>query len=442
MGSSVLELLTTAGPLAAVEACRRLGVSQPTFSRMVRACPGEVLRVGRSRSTRYAAHRRVAGIEAPVSVYEIRPPGEAPRLVARLHPVHPGFCVEVVGEVLPSFVPDLPWVLQDLRPSGFLGRLVPLRHPDLDVPSDVRLWTADHVLRYVTRHGWDLPGAFVVGDRAFEAFVERSERPQNVVQAAERGSRYPRIAVALLTFGVPGSSAAGEQPKFLATRDDGDRQTPVLVKFSPPAGDPQAQRIADLLVAEHVAHAVLREQGLRAPASAVVQSEGRTFLEVERFDRVGTRHRRGVVSLLALDAGLLGSDQSSWTRAVEQLAARGVVLHDDVERVRWLETFGRLIGNTDQHFGNLSFYLDGTEVTTLAPVYDMLPMHYHPRQGELPTEAFRLPALGPREASVAPQAIAATVRFWEQVSVDSRISEAFRHVAEADARRVAKLALG
>ena len=437
MRTNVLDLLQSTGPVTAPEACRRLGVSQPTFSRLIRANAERILRVGQARATRYAARRHVGGVEAPVPVYEIGAPGSPVRQVATVHPVEPaGFLIESQDATTREFLPDLPWYLQDLRPSGFLGRLVPRRHPDLDVPPDVRLWTADHVLRYVTRRAWDLPGAFVLGDRALEEFLAHVERPGNVVAAEERVGRYPAIAEALLAFGDPGSSAAGEQPKFLATRADGDRLTPVLVKFSPPALDAPARRIADLLVAEHLALAVLSEQGFESPRSEVLNAGGRTFLEVERFDRFGAAHRRGVVSLQALDAGLLGSDQSSWTHAVEALATRRVVPVEAVERVRWVELFARLVGNTDRHFGNLGFLLDGLKVATLAPAYDMLPMHYHPRQGELPAEPYRLPVIGPREAGVAPGAVDAAARFWRAVAADGRVSEGFRRIAEADAERL------
>lgn len=43
---------------------------------------------------------------------------------------------------------DLPWFLFDLRPSGFLGRFVPMRHPELGLPVDIRAWSAEHLLGY------------------------------------------------------------------------------------------------------------------------------------------------------------------------------------------------------------------------------------------------------------------------------------------------------
>lgn len=53
---------------------------------------------------------------------------------------------------------------------------------------------------------------------------------------------------------------------------------------------------------------------------------------------------------------------------------------EDQVRVQHLWWFGRLIGNTDRHTGNLSFRPE-QERFTLAPLHDMLPMRYAPLAG-------------------------------------------------------------
>jgi hypothetical protein len=436
----LLAVLSRSGPSGSAELCRTLGVSQPTFSRAMASARKDVLVAGRGRNTRYAARRGVADVPAPIPVYELRPPGEAPRRLASLHPVAPaGFFVEFAGDGTGAFHPDLPWFLFDLRPSGFLGRLVPRRHPELGLPPDVRLWSGDHVLRFLTRHGWDQPGAFVLGDEAYRTLLARVESPADAIPASERAARYPEIAADVLAFGDAGSSAAGEQPKFLATRISGDDRVPVLVKFSPPTFDGVGRRVADLLVAEHLALATLRERGIASARTSLLFAGDRQFLEVERFDRDGPAHRRGLVSLLALDAAFVGSDQSSWSASVDRLAALGLVEPAAPEQVRGLECFGGLIGNTDQHFGNLSFTLDGLRVSGLAPVYDMLPVHYAPLSGETLDTAYTLSVPGPEKAGVAAGAIDAAVTFWRAVARDERISPGFRAIAARDAERVAGL---
>ena len=437
----IIEALIQLGPSRSSQLTRTLGISQPTFSRGVRALGEEVIVAGRGRATRYAARRPLVDLPLVVPVYEVQATDDRPRHLLNLHPIQPtGFYAERLDETPGAFSDDLPWFLQDLRPAGFLGRLVPRRHPELALPADVRIWSAEHVLRYVTRHGWDLPGAFLLGEAAYETFLDQARAPANTVASRDRATRYPEIAAAVLSFGAPGSSAAGEQPKFLATRqDDGGGLTPALVKFSPPMDDRLGRRVADLLVAEHLAHGVLREAGHEAPASSILIAGGRTFLEVERFDRAGATRRRGVVSLMSLDGAFVGSDLTSWSRSVEALAKVGVLSQHLIRPVRWLELFGCLIGNTDMHPGNLSFHLGGTGVTGLTPLYDMLPMAYAPRQGEIIDAPYALPTLSPAMADIAEQVIEDAASFWGRVRADSHVSPEMRTLATRDLARVQAL---
>lgn len=75
-----------------------------------------------------------------------------------------------------------------------------------------------------------------------------------------------------------------------------------MVKFSELPNSPVSQRWRDLLWAEHLALTTLRQAGVPAAASAVIDHEGQRFLEVIRFDRVGTLGRKALMSLSALDA--------------------------------------------------------------------------------------------------------------------------------------------
>jgi hypothetical protein len=393
-----------------------------------------VLAFGHTSARRYALAREIRGVRQPIAVFEVRPAGERLRRFGELRAIGDrSFALESREGV--QFFEDLPWFLQNARPSGFLGRMVPQRHPDLGLPADIRFWTADHVLRFASRLGWDLPGAFIIGDEACSRFLQETDRPSNLVEAAERTERYPTIVSDLLSFGGAGSSAAGEQPKFLATRCNGEQRTPVLVKFATRTGETIGRRVADLLVSEQVALETLGHHGFPVPNARVLQAGEHVFLEVERFDRDGIAHRTGQVALDVLDAEFAATDLTSWTASAVALAAKNLIPHDAVPRIRWLELFGRLIGNTDMHFGNLAFLLDGVRVTSLAPVYDMLPMHYHPRQLELPANDHALPILGPEVADVAGSALEAAVGYWDSLAKDARISESFREIASRNLQR-------
>jgi hypothetical protein len=431
------------GPTSARDVCQRLGISQPVFSRAVQRAP-EVLVVGRARATRYAARRSVVGVSQPIPVYSVRPAGQAPRHLVDLHPVAPdGFYVEEMGAAGASgFVDDLPWFLANLRPDGYLGRLTARAHRDLGLPTDILRWSADHVLQYATRHGWNLPGALIAGEEAFRRFVELAGAPPDRVEASVRPEVYPVWAADVLAVGPAGSSAAGEQPKLLATVDHGSRLTPVLVKFSPPLDDAKAVRTADLLVAEHVAHEVLAQRGHPAARSTVLHAGRRVFLEVERFDRDGPEHRRGVVPLGPVDGALVGSDLGRWSTTTAALLARGLLTEADHREVRWREVFGDLIANSDMHPNNLSLWLDDLTIAGVAPSYDMLPMRYSVRNQEIVPVDFAPRVPDPSDADVARSAWSGAVAFWEAVADHEDVSPAFRAIARQNAGKVAALEPG
>ena len=429
---SLARYLQRSGVATAKEARAVLGISQPAFSRLVARMRDRVLKAGSGPRLRYAYRRGIQGVDAPIPVYEIDESGRALRTAA-LHPIHPrGFHLDPEG-----FYDDLPYLFEDLRPSGFLGRLVPRQHPELHLPEDVRAWSADHCLRYLTRCAWDTVGNFILGEEAFRVYLERVPSLSNPVPETDRASHYARLADSVLVGGTPGSSAAGEQPKFLALR--ATPFTHVLVKFSPAIRDEVSRRIADLLVCEHLALELLRERGVPASASTLIEGEGRVFLEVERFDRVGALGRRGVISLRALDLQFVGR-LGRWTETAEALCEQGRIDTDARLRIRWLDLFGSLIANTDMHPANLSFFLKGGAPRELAPVYDMLPMGYHPQQGQLLPYRFKPEAPRPSDAPVWQKVWTAARDYWLRVAADPRISDAFRSIARENGAVLAEMA--
>ncbi|HWP04150.1 MAG TPA: type II toxin-antitoxin system HipA family toxin YjjJ [Polyangiaceae bacterium] len=425
--------LALLGQGAAPDLSRRLGLSQPSFSRLVAKLGERLLVTGHARNTRYAARRTVTDVGDRLPVYEISERGRA-KPVATLHALLPeAWYVEKRDERVESaFYADLPYFLDQLRPAGFLGRLVPSQHPELEAPSDVRSWSATQVVRYAARFGWNLPGNLIVGDEAFERYVDYARSPPDVVPPSARTRRYDELARGVLEP-TPGSSAGGEQPKFLVSRPHG---VALIVKFSGAATNAVGKRTADLLVSEHLAHEVLRRHGHAASQSRLFRTRNRTFLEVERFDRTREGGRRGVVSLMTLDAEFVGRLRT-WGDSVEGLVAKRIVEPAMLDAARWLELFGRLIGNGDMHGGNLSFFTDGTRVAGLTPAYDMLPTRYAPQGGNLPNEPLELGTPSPRDSATWDSASRAAEDFWRTVGRDSRISKHLRHLARANAEGVA-----
>jgi len=112
----------------------------------------------------------------------------------------------------------------------------------------------------------------------------------------------------------------------------------------------------------------------------------------------------------------------------------------DAREMRFLSAFGSLIGNTDMHFGNISFLTEGYMSFRLAPAYDMLPMLYAPLQDEVPTREFAPPHPRPGHADQWLAALPVAQEFWQRLSRDHRASEEFRTIAGVNAVRVASLA--
>src|SRR3546814_15682922 len=120
--------------------------------------------------------------------------------------------------------------------------------------------------------------------------------------------------------------------------------------------------------------------------SELVDADGYTCLEVQRFDRTANvLGRRGFVSLLALDAAFVGDGARDWSLAAERLAALGLITADTAARIARLYWFGRLIGNSNMHPGNLRFHLVDARPLGLAPAYYLLPIS----PAELRRPAFR-----------------------------------------------------
>lgn len=420
-------------PLTGTELAARLGVSQPTVSRLLRQNQALILTTGAARRTRYQLRRPIADVAAPVPIHEIDANGTA-RLVAWLHPVRStGFHVEsVCVDVETATYGDWPWWLHSLRPAGFLGRHVAARHPDLSLPDEPRHWSGDQVLRYLSHHGTSGSGALIVGEPALERWVRSVDA--ELLKEVPPQDLYPTLVDDVLAGAPPGSSADGEQPKFLVARTAIRPER--LVKFSPPASEAIGLRVADLLIAEDHALKTLSSEGLAAARSTVVQAGGRVFLETERFDRTATG-RIGLLTLESLDLEFFGDGgRNRWPQIVRRLIDVRRLPDSVLRPVQQLHAFGKFIGNDDMHTGNLSFRVRGHRVLDVAPAYDMSPMRFSPIRGEIPDRDLNLAPSTAATRSVWGWAAQAAERFWLHVAADDRISSGFRRLAEQCALQV------
>ena len=444
---SLLHALRTWGRQPAGDLVARLGISRPTLMRAAQALGPDIVSLGQARRTAYAARRAVRARQEPLPVYRIDEAGQ-PHEVASLAPLHPAGSGLRWAEPCPwplepamadGWFDGLPYFLDDMRPQGFLGRHFARAHATLlQVSTDPAQWSEDDVLHALSLLGSDLPGCHVLGETALRTWLDGAQKAPRAIRDDGWAAAYAALADNALAEGDPGSSAGGEFPKFTAVREQGGALRHVLVKFSGADGSPAAQRWADLLVCEHLAGRVLTQHlGLPAATSRILRSGGRTYLEVDRFDRHGARGRSPVCTWAALNAGLLGLSSHAWVPGTQALQAHGWLPADDVQAVARLWHFGQLIANSDMHDGNLAF-LPGLR---LAPVYDMLPMRYAPpRAAEVVTPPFA-PALPlPSERQAWNEALPAARTFWELAAADSRISDRFREVCASNAAVLARLA--
>ena len=108
------------------------------------------------------------------------------------------------------------------------------------------------------------------------------------------------------------------------------------------------------------------------------------------------------------------------------LRDRSLVRDEHVEAVAMLEAFGRRIGNTDMHLGNVSLAVDGDGFRPV-PVHDMCSMVLAPVGGEarsVQPPGPDAPGAGPPDAGAASLDVARELAraFWSRVRRDDRAS--------------------
>lgn len=413
----MLGILSTKGVATSQELQSGIEKSQATVSRLVSEMPDRVLTLGRARSTIYGLPKSILDQSAQQPIWLTTEVGQVQR-VGTL-----SFLAKEMVHVESEFgnfltQRSLPWLLSPLRAQGFLGRLLAKRLHPAGVGGNPDKWLIENVL-YGALQLSDAPGALTLGES------QAQQRPIELTD--DLGDDMEAVALNLMQSLPAGSSAGGEQPKFLAVRKtDGQH---LLVKFTPPRGTPFGDRWHDLLCCEDVASKVLEEFGITAAKSSIVESETRTFLVSERFDRVGRSGRRHVIAVGDASAAFVPGSSNTWTQTTEALARQRRMDASAATTVATLQHFGRLIGNSDMHSGNLGLFVDLQTKPrfSLAPVYDMLPMRWRPdamRGGAPDYDAFE-PDTAALSSPAAPMALA----FWEQVAAHDRVTSGLQALA-------------
>lgn len=402
-------LLARGEPLSAAQLTAATGKSQPSISLALGKLGERVHRMGAARSTRYALKKDILGLAAEFPLY--------------WRSSNAGFAVAygtyLAGDYLHVKCQsrdgkikewlshhELPWFLSTLKPQGYLGRQIARYLPQL--PNNPEQWSLEQQL-YSLQKINDHIGAIYTSDISVRTAYLRVDLPERRETVFDE---YAKNDSAQLPIG---SSAAGEQPKFIAAV--GGHY--YIVKFSPPHGTPFGERWGALLRLEKLALDTLQSKSVLCGQTELVKSPERTYLQSKRFDYDAHGTRQHIVAIAAVHDEFIRDSRGNWVETARALHAQNLITTQELKNIACIHAFGHYIGNTDMHFGNLSFFVDDVIIPKirLAPVYDMLPMMWRPDShrglNDSPVRKQHMPDGFAKEQTQARQW---AIEFWEQAA--------------------------
>jgi hypothetical protein len=423
----VRALLMQAPSLSAAQLQAATGKSQASISLALQQLGTQVHKLGAARSTRYALTQEILGLSAHHELIW-NGPGDMPSRFGSLTYLQNDRLHVKSGQHAWQSQGDLPWFLTPLRPQGFLGRELARARPDF--PNDPDDWTFAQVLYMAINHVNDPIGAFFIDSVETSNFSAPND-------SAQLTDHYDHLA-ASIGAGLPaGSSAAGEQPKFTVSRRGGEC---FIVKFSPPRATPFGERWHQLLHLEKLALQTLQANGIASAQTDTINTARRTYLQSSRFDRGPNHSMRHVVSAAAIHEEFVKLPRMHWVATCETLVKHKLLSESDARTVALSYLFGKFIGNTDMHFGNLSFFVDDVVKPQFVstPVYDMLPMMWRPdiHSGNLDPSPLSEPVLPAGYAAEAALARTWAIDYWQRASRLDELSAELRALCLENARRL------
>ncbi len=226
---------------------------------------------------------------------------------------------------------------------------------------------------YLLRSGSDRTGALDFQESASE-YIPRELGDASLAElqeAAEMLATDQPIPAELEAALNHGTSIGGARPKAAITAGNAK----YVAKFSISTDRFQ------IVKAEYVAMTLAARLGMDVAEVSLKKAAGKDVLLVKRFDRLpGTSGwcRRPIVSGLTV----LGLDErwareATYPNLVDQLRIHGHMFKKDATELFSRLVFNVLIGNTDDHARNHSFFVEG-ETIRLTPAYDITPF---PRAG-------------------------------------------------------------
>ena len=441
LADQLLLLLKSEQSLSAAQLQAATGKSQASLSLALKRLGAQVHKLGAARSTRYALTQDILGLPASQDLFwggggagcsgsggGSGGSGATLQRFGTLTFLHQAALHVRSGQHDWLTQGRLPWFLTSLQPQGFLGRELARVRPDF--PSDPEDWTLAQVLYMAINHVSDPVGAFFFRS-------PQPVRPPTPNDQAPKPVRYEELATNVGARLPAGSSAAGEQPKFTA-HTNGEQSS--IVKFSPPRGTPFGERWHHLLHLEKRALQTLGSNGIASAQTEIIETAKRCCLESRRFDRAAGGVMRHTVTAAAVHDEFVQAQRVNWVVTCEALVKQNLMSSGDARTVVLTYLFGQFIGNTDMHFGNLSFFVDDVNKPLFVPtpVYDMLPMMWRPdiHSGNLEPSPLREPVPPVGYAAEVALARAWAIDYWRQAGVDAELGSELRGLCVENARRL------
>ncbi len=428
LSEALVAFLARGEPLTAAQLAVATGKSQPSISLALGKLGARVHRMGAARSTRYALKKDILGLPAEQGLSWKSPDAEGniPWEWGRITYLYGDYLHVRSGQSEWLTQGKLPWFLTPLRPQGFLGRELARANPSF--PASPEQWSLAEILYSATAQVRDPSGAFFLN--GIETIS--GSTPEDT---AALSVHYDNLAQQIGSGLPTGSSAGGEQPKFVVNRGTAGH---FIVKFTPPRGTPFGERWHALLSLEKLALDILQNHDIDSARSELIQTTTRSYLQSARFDRnvQGMQH---VVAIAAIHDEFVGGSWQNWVHTSEALAQKGLITQEELRHIARIFAFGHYIGNTDMHSGNLSFFVDDViePKIRLAPVYDMLPMMWRPdiHQGSLSDGPVRQQFMASGFEHEKAEARAWAIEFWNQAQ-QLDIGAALQAAAKESARRL------
>ena len=422
-----LRQLLTSRVQSSRELIQGLDISQPTLSRLIAGMNHEIIVMGKGRATCYGLPRKIHNKESRLPVYSIDPRGDA-HLYGHLTALQGGQYWWEDTEDSSEIFNQIPWFLQDLKLTGYSARSFAYRqNKRLHLPRKLADWSEDDILYSSSHRGEDRVGNLIIGEESLARYFALARALPTAIKMETRPWVYPQLAQKTLAGETNSAHISGEQPKFAAYIDDQGAACHMLVKFSPATDSTEAHRYADLLICEHLALEAIRIAGYNTARSRVTIAGNQAFLCLKRFDRRGAIGRLPLLSLRAIHARIQ-APCDNWIDAAMRLKKHLFLSTEDTHKLCWLSLFSDLIGNNNQHFGNISLIPHQQDFYILSPTYGIRPTLYEPIAGEIPLRLFTPPAARNEVSEFFASALKAASFFWKSAAVDERISTNFRQI--------------